>query len=88
MLQASGEIDHDPLATVNESRWIVITDTQGDILDSRRLSPPVDQRRVLELARDLLVPEGFQIQPILDHPYLIARCGRYQVVISLEEDPP
>jgi hypothetical protein len=80
--------ENDPLGTVNEPRWIVITDTIGNVLGSRQLGPPVDQRKVLELARKLLIPEGYELQPTMDHPYLVARSGTGELVISLEEDPP
>jgi hypothetical protein len=81
-------IENDPLGIVDEPRWIVITDTVGNVLGSRRLGPPVDQRKVLDLARELLIPEGYEIQPTMDHPYLIARQGPSEVTISLEEEAP
>ena len=78
----------DPLCTVNEYRWIVISDEYGNPLHGRVLYPPVDQRRALSIARKIFVDEGFEAEPVSDHPYVRAWKESERLLISLEEDPP
>jgi hypothetical protein len=51
--------DSDPLALVNEPRWVVISDDRGNPLGQKRLSASVDQRRALTLARQIVINEGY-----------------------------
>lgn len=36
------DVVNNPPGTVNEPQWIEIVDTTGNILNSRRLGPPID----------------------------------------------
>jgi hypothetical protein len=80
--------ENDPLATVNEPRWVVISDHRGNPLGQKQLCAPVDQRRALTLARQIVINEGYRVGPVTDRPYVKACRGSQQLVISLEEDPP
>lgn len=48
---------------------------------------PVDQRRALTLARQIVINEGYEAAPVTDRPYVKVWRGSEQLVISLEDDP-
>jgi hypothetical protein len=57
--------ENDPLATVIEPRWVVLTDIGGRVLGGTCLMPPVNERRALMLACQIVSRVGYAVTSVV-----------------------
>ena len=78
----------DPLATVNEPRWLVIQDKSSQPIKSIRLEPRTDLKAALAKARQHFIDTGWNVEPPTRYSFVFARRGTEQWCISINAVEP
>lgn len=74
----------DPLATVNQVRWLVTRDTCSRPVEYTVLSPGSDLKAALANARQRLVSEGWTADSMTRHSFVFCQKGNERVCVSVE----
>lgn len=78
----------DPLATVNEPRWLVIQDRSSQPIRSIRLEPRTDLKAALAKARQHFIDSGWDVEPLTRYQFVFARQGTERLCICINAVEP
>lgn len=73
----------DPLATVNEPRWLVIQDRRSQPIRHIRLEPRADLKATLAKARQHFIDTGWDVDPLTRYQFVFARRETERVCITI-----
>jgi hypothetical protein len=79
---------HDVFATSTRPNYIVLFDSQRQVIESQRLEPHTDLRKAMTATIDRLTQEGWQPESTYEFGFaFLNRNGIRQLLILTERDP-
>jgi len=78
----------DPLATVNQPRWLVIQNRCSEAIRSTRLEPGADLKKALADERARMIAEGWSVEPMTRYSFLFATRDADRVCIVIQAVAP